>query len=174
MNVTAYKPLTPQALTARWRELLDDPDAPERCELDEFGEVHVNPPPTFKHQRIVAALGPQIESALGGEVGSYALQTSIGVRFPDLCWARNFEELTRSGGGADPLLEMPSICVEVISRWDKRKKVNENVQASLAAGVQEVILIETDARIRYFTSGGEQSGSMFGLQLQVPSHTYPL
>lgn len=174
MHVIAYQRLSPQALAERWRELLGDSDAPDRCELDEFGEVYANPPPTFIHQRIVAALGPQMEKALGGEVGSYAVQTSIGVRFPDLCWAKDFEELARAGGGADPLTKMPPICVEVISRWDKRKDINEKVEAYLAAGVQEVILIETDARIRYFTGDGEQPSSTFGLLLELPPNTYPL
>jgi len=173
MHVTAYQRLSPQALTARWQELLEDPDAPEQCELDEFGEVHVNPPPSFRHQRIVAALSPQIESALGGEVGSYALQTPSGVRFPDLCWARSFEELARAGG-MDPLTKMPPLCVEVLSRWDKRKDINDKVEGYLAAGVQEVILIETDGRIRYLTAAGEQARSQFGLQLELPPNTYPL
>jgi Uma2 family endonuclease len=69
---------------------------------------------------------------------------------------------------------MPPLYVEVLSRRDKRKDINEKVEAYLAAGVQEVILVETDARIRFFAGAGEQSSSTFGLQLQLPAHTYPL
>jgi Uma2 family endonuclease len=77
-------------------------------------------------------------------------------------------------GGADPLTQRPPFCVEVLSRWDKRKDINEKVEAYLAAGVEKVILIETDARLRYFISAGEQTSSKFGLQLTLPSDTYPL
>ena len=103
MHVGAYERLGRQALVTRWRELMEDPDAPERCELDEFGEVRVNPPPSFRHRRIVSALARQIEGKLGGDTGSYALWTPSGIRFPDICWAPNFDDLARSGG-SDPLV----------------------------------------------------------------------
>ncbi len=51
-----YAPLSPAALTARWRELLAQPGLPERYEIDEFGElVEMNPPKTA-HQRIVSCV----------------------------------------------------------------------------------------------------------------------
>ena len=173
MHVVAYERLRREALAARWRELLEDPEAPERCELDDFGEVRVNPPPSFKHQRIVAAIVRQLEATLGGEAGSYALWTPGGIRFPDVCWAPSFDDLARSGG-SDPLMTMPSVCVEVLSPGNKRKDVNEKVEAYLQAGVQEVILVETSARIRYFTTSGEQTSSKFGLEFVLPPGTYPL
>jgi Uma2 family endonuclease len=173
MQIVAYERLSRQALTARWRALLEDPEAPERCELDEFGEVHVNPPPSFRHQRAVSALVRQIEGKLGGDAGSYALWTPAGIRFPDICWAPSFDDLARLGG-SDPLTSMPPLCVEVLSPGNKRKDINEKVEAYLQAGVEEVILVETNARIRYFTSSGEQPGSKFGLQLVLPPGTYPL
>lgn len=173
MHVIAYERLNQQALSARWRELLQDPDAPERCELDEFGEVRVSPPPSYRHQRIVAAIARQVEATLGGEAGSYALWTPGGIRFPEVCWSRNFDELAKTAG-SDPLTQMPPLCIEVLSPGNKRKEINEKVQAYLDAGVEEVILIETNARIRYFTIEKEQPASKFGLQLELPPGTYPL
>jgi Uma2 family endonuclease len=173
MNIVAYEELGRQALAERWRALLEDPNAPERCELDEFGEIRVNPPPSFKHQRIVAAFIRQLEAQLGGEAGSYALMTSGGIRFPDICWAPSFDDLAKSGG-ADPLRTMPPLCIEVLSPGNTRKDTNEKVAAYLQAGVEEVVLVETDARIRFFTSSGEQTTSTFGLQLVLPPGTYPL
>jgi Uma2 family endonuclease len=170
MHAIAYERLSPQALATRWRELLQDPDAPERFELDEFGEIEVTPPPSFRHQRIVAAIGRQIEAQLGGECGSYALATSAGVRFPDVCWAMSFDALAKAGG-ADPLTQMPPICVEVISPGNRRKNINEKVAAYLEAGVEEVILIEQDGRIRYFGGEGERPDSRFSLVLTQPAGT---
>jgi hypothetical protein len=37
--------LAKESLAQRWRELLANPDAPDFCELDERGEIIVNPPP---------------------------------------------------------------------------------------------------------------------------------
>ena len=95
------------------------------------------------------------------------------VRFPDICWAANFDELAKSGG-TDLLFTMPPICVEVLSPGNTHKETNEKVVAYLQAGVSEVILVETDARIRFFTSAGEQTRSSLGLKLALPSGTYPL
>ena len=173
MQITAYEKPGHHELAARWRELMDDPGTPERCELDEFGAMHVNPPPSFKHQRIVAALTRELERALGGEPGSYAVSTAAGVKFPDICWAPSFDELARDGG-ADPLMRMPPLVIEVVSPGDWRKDISEKIAAYLAAGVEEVILVETSARIRYFTTAGEQSDSKFGLHPTLPAGTYPI
>ena len=167
MRAIVYETLSPSALAARWRDVLRDEQAPEFCEMDEFGELEVNPPPTFRHQRIVAAIGRQIEAQLGGETGSFALATSIGVRFPDVCWAASFKDLALAGG-SDPLTRMPPICVEVISPGNRRKNIEAKVRAYLEAGVGEVLLIEQDGRLRWFSKDGEQPASSYGLTPTLP------
>ena len=167
MHAFVYEKLNLPALVARWRELLQDENAPDFCELDEFGDIEVNPPPSFRHQRNVSAIGRQIEAQLGGETGSYALATAIGVRFPDVCWAKSFSDLARAGE-SDPLTKMPPICVEVISPSNRRKKIEATVAAYLQAGVEEVVLVEHDGRVRWFDRGGERPDSRFGLKLTLP------
>jgi len=39
-------------------------------------------------------------------------------------------------------MAMPPLCVEVLSPGNKRKDINEKVEAYLQAGVEEVILVE--------------------------------
>jgi Uma2 family endonuclease len=167
MHTTIYEKLSLEQLVLRWRALQQDPDAPDHCELDEYGEIDVNPPPSFRHQQIVASIGRQLEAHLGGECGSYALATPIGVRFPNICWAKNFADLARAGQ-ADPLTVMPPLCVEVISPGNRRKEIEAKVQAYLDAGVLEVLLIEQDGQLRWFTANGEQSQSVHGIMLEVP------
>ncbi len=167
MPMIVYERLDPEALVSRWRALLNDPDAPEFCEMDEYGEIEVSPPPGFWHQQIVAAVGRQIEAQLGGETGSYALATGIGVRFPDVCWAKSFKELAKAGG-SDPLTTMPPICVEFISPGNRRKVIEATIRAYLEAGVAEVVLIEQDGRIRWFDKDGEREASAFELKLKLP------
>ena len=164
MHAFAFEKLNVPALVARWREVIQDENVPDFCELDEFGEIEVNPPPSFKHQQWVAAIGRRMETQLGGESGRYALATAIGVRFPDVCWAQNFSELARDGG-SDPLTKMPPICVEVLSPGNRRKKIESTVAAYLTAGVEEVVLVELDGRVRWFDRSGERPNSQFDLTL---------
>jgi len=121
MQAIVYEKPDFATLVQRWPALQQAPDAPEFCEMDEFGEIEVNPPPSFRHQRIVASVGRQLEAQLGGESGSYALATPIGVRFPDVCWAKSFSDLA-SAGQSDPLTVMPPICIEVISPGNRHKE----------------------------------------------------
>ena len=135
--------LSPAALAQRWHELA--PVMPEdgRAELDEYGELILAPLPTNRHQRIAGWVGNQLQRALGGETGSFAITTRIGVRVPDMCWtmdAARFE--------ADPAPSAPEICIEVASPGNTTKWLLEKAAAYLAAGASEVIVVELDGRIR--------------------------
>lgn len=167
MQAIVYEKPDFATLVQRWRALQQEPDAPEFCEMDEFGEIEVNPPPSFRHQLIVASVGRQLEAQLGGESGSYALATPIGVHFPDICWALSFTDLANAGE-SDPLTVMPPICIEVISPGNRRKEIEAKVKAYLEAGVLEVGLIEQDDRVRWFALSGEHSVSIHDVKLVVP------
>src|SRR5512143_397504 len=140
MHDVAYKELSRSEMQARWRQLLEDPDAPERCELDEYGDLIVTPLPSNEHQRIAGALGWQIKAQLGGETGVYAVATQAGVKVPDMCWTADYGAL-RNRGGDNPLGVAPEICVEVASPGNTRKEMNEKIEAYLQAGAREVILV---------------------------------
>ena len=163
-----YPRLSAEDLTARWRELLDQPGLPDRFELDEYGElIDMNPPKT-PHQRIVRAMQVQIEAELGGEaLPGIGVLTSIGVRIPDVVWQPSWP-------GQDPLTPAPAICVEVLSPDNSRREVSEKTAAYLAAGAREVIIVEISGRIRFFGQQGERDGSGLGLKLELPEGTYPL
>ena len=163
--------LTQDQLLQRWAALLSEEGAPERCELDTYGEVLVTPPPSFAHQKIVRAIERQLEAALGGTAGSFAVLTDAGVFIPDVCWSADIDALAAQG--ADPLARCPEICVEVMFPGNRRRDINEKVDAYLASGAREVIIVELDGRIRYLTSASEQPSSQFGVALALPDNTYP-
>lgn len=174
MYAKVYERLTPQALAQRWAELVRDPNAPDRCELDEYGDIQVSPPPKWQHQEIIRVWTDDVRAQLGGQAGSYGLQLHDGsVRFPDLCWAPDFSVL-RKKGGSDPMRAMPPLVIEVASPDDRRKELDAKVRAYIDSSVEEVILVEVSGRIRFFTREGEQAASRFGLQLKLPPETYPL
>lgn len=107
------------------------------AELDEYGELILAPRPTNRHQRIAAWVGFQLQRALGGETGSYAVLTRIGVRAPDMCWTTNAAMFE-----ADPSPTASEICIEVASPGNSAKWLLEKAAAYLAAGAAEVVIVE--------------------------------
>lgn len=164
-----YPKLTLEQLASRWNDLATTPGLPEKFELDEYGEIVEMIAPKLRHQRIVSAIQRQIEDHLGGEAlpGSNVL-TTFGVRIPDVVWRKEWPS-----GDEDPLRSAPTICVEVLSESNTRREIDGKTAAYLEAGAQEVILVETSGRIRYFGADGERAQSAFGLALTLPPDTYP-
>jgi Uma2 family endonuclease len=163
----AFKTLAPHELAERWRALLVDPTAPDRCEIDAYGEVIPMNPPSRLHQRIVRAIQQQIEQQLGGEaLPGMGVVTNVGVRVPDVCWQRNPTQ-------DDPASPAPTICVEVQSEGNSRRELDEKIAGFLDADCEEVILVELSGRIRFFGPESERAQSAFGLKLQLPDGTYP-
>jgi Uma2 family endonuclease len=174
MHTTVDNPLSADELDRLWTALLRDPDAPERFELDEFGEIIVSPAPSNKHQIVVLSLLKQIEAQLGGEAGMPSVRTpTAGIRSPDLAWMGDAEAWRRLAR-EDPMPVVPDLCIEVVSPGNRRKDLNEKVAGYLAGGAKEVVLVETDGRIRYFHQDGEHPQSRLGLELTLPPDTYPL
>ena len=150
---------------ARWLELA--PVMPEdgRPEMDQYGELILAPRPTNRHQVIATEAAYQLHAQLGGTAAvCIALNTRIGVRVPDVCWAATVEKMLE-----DPAPRAPEICVEVASPGNTQKWLLEKAAAYLDAGAREVIVIELDGRIRYFDAAGERADSAFGLHLSLPS-----
>jgi len=154
--------LSASDLRERWHELSAVVPEDGRAELDEYGELILAPLPTNRHQRIAGWLGTQLQRALGGEIGSFAIITRIGVRVPDTCWTKNAVQFE-----ADPAPSAPEICIEVASPGNTRKWLLEKAAAYLAAGAVEVILVELDGRIRYYGETGERDSSSFGVALDL-------
>ncbi|MBI5719978.1 MAG: Uma2 family endonuclease [Burkholderiales bacterium] len=163
-----HRRLSEAQLAARWRELLDQPGLPHMFELDQYGGlIEMNPPKT-PHQRIVRAFQQQIEEQAGGEaLPGLGVLTSIGVRIPDVVWQDRW-------ANEDPASPAPTICVEVLSPDNTRREIDEKTTAYLAAGAREVIIVETNGRIRFFGAEGERLASALGLALTLPAGTYPL
>jgi Uma2 family endonuclease len=149
---------------ARWLQLA--PVMPEdgRPEMDQYGELILAPRPSNRHQVIASEIARQLGAQLGGTAaGSIAINTRIGVRVPDVCWAAALETMLE-----DPASLAPEICVEVASPGNTKKWLLEKAAAYLDAGAREVILIELDGGTRYFDVVGARADSAFGLQLSLP------
>lgn len=157
------KALTPADLVQRWHELAPLMPEDQRAEIDEFGEFLLAPLPTNRHRRLAGWVAGQLQRALGGEIGSFAIGTRIGVRVPDMCWTADASRFE-----ADPATSAPEICIEIASPGNTTKWLLEKAAAYLAAGAVEVIVVELDGRTRYFDAAGERSASSFGVVVTLP------
>jgi hypothetical protein len=163
--------LTPAELQSRWRSVTESQelaDFPGRAELDPYGEVALSSPPAFV-QRIANELAQQIQSQLGGRaiVGCPVLVD--GVLIADRAWLSG----DRAMRIIAPAAERPEIALEVASPRNTRKGLRNRARRFLAHGVVEVVLVELDGSIRFFTATVEAPVSRFGLQLALPPNTYP-
>ncbi len=164
----AFKPGAPQALAERLRLLLVTPGLPDRCELDEHGEIVETDPPVGTHRPIVTPLIVQLRDQLDGyPLPGVGVVTRIGVRVPDVCWNAELR-------AEDPVVPAPAVCIGVESAGNTRKELDEKLAACLATGAREVMLVELSERIRFVDAGGERADSGFGLKLSLPPHSYPL
>ena len=167
MRVAVQRLSQEQAL-ARWAELCDDPELAKLeapFEMDEFGEPYMTPPPSLRHQLVSDALAEQLRDQLGGravvECPVYAGKTYLA----DIAWIPA-EQLH----GEPPAAAVgPPLVVEVLSRGNTAQGIAAKTQAHLAHGVRELVWVELDGRVRYFSVDGERPDSQFGISLKPPA-----
>jgi Uma2 family endonuclease len=99
--------------------------------------------------------------------------TDIGIRVPDLAWAS--AKFMSQHGGMSPLPRAPEICVEVVSPSNVAAEITEKTRAYLAAGAQEVWLVEEEGSMRFIDRSGDKSQSAFRISVTLPDLTkgYP-
>lgn len=165
--------LSPQALTDIWADLADDPQLPDRYELTEHGEVIMSPRPETRHQRVCAELIFQLRSQLGGEaVGEAAvLTTTAGIRVPDVVWMP--QERWQTVSPTD-LLRDPDLVVEVLSPGNRPSEIAHKVQAYLASGIREVLIIDLKGHVTFHRVDGQHDTSTFALQVSLPAHLFAI
>ena len=168
---------TPEALLARWDQILRDPvlrDLPYKIELNSWGKVEMSPPNVW-HGQHQAALAEAFRQQLrdGTTVTECPIITDIGIRVPDLAWAS--APFMNQHRGQSPLPRAPEICVEVVSPSNVVAEITEKTRAYLAAGAQEVWLAYQDGKIRFFDGSGEKTQSGFPVNVTLPdlSKEYP-
>jgi Uma2 family endonuclease len=158
---------TPDALALRWTELIHDAtlrDLPYKIELNSWGSIEMSPT-SFQHSRtqgyIAAELGKQLSA--GSVLIELAILTDIGVRVPDVAWGS--DAYVRSQQSSTPATKAPEICVEVLSPSNSDIEIREKTRAYLAAGAEEVWIIDEHGAWLVFGTEGERGRSKFGVEL---------
>lgn len=160
---------TPEALLARWQEVLSDPalrDLPYKIELNAWGKVEMTPA-SNRHGRLQAVLALELGRQLQGMVVTEcSILTRIGIRVPDLAWAS--PAFMQAFGEITPYTRAPEICVEILSPSNVEAEVVEKTSAYLAAGAYEVWLVSEDGTVRFVGAHGDQPTSRFPVVLSLP------
>ena len=146
----------PDAVIARWQELVDDPELarwPGKVETDRFGRTIMSPPPAFGHVSYAGKIIRWLNELLpdGQALPETPVLTADGVKVTDVTWisAAYAQELE----ARKPLVleRAPEICVEVISPSNSSAEMDENRALYFEAGAHEVWICGLDGKMEFHT-----------------------
>lgn len=171
MSVTTHptKPLDARELASRWQALCADPafdDVIGKVELDEWGDVLMNPPVGKSHGWTATRIVVVLERFSGGlTMAEVGIITSLGVRVPDVVWCSN-TWLAQHPESA-PLTSAPEICVEVVSPTNTRSELRRKARAYVEAGAIEAWIVSpADRTVEVHAAAGQTDSTTFPLNLQ--------
>ena len=162
-------PLDADALSARWREILEDPRFANfvgKLDLDRWGRIVVSPVNT-EHGGLAGELSHLLRLQLGGrtlvEVG---VRTKEGVFAPDVAWCS--EGYWNERREQSPLEVAPELCVEIASPSNTLLDLRTKAKAYIDVGAMESwILFLRSKRIEYYGTGGVIQTSSFPVDLST-------
>ncbi|MEN1681451.1 MAG: Uma2 family endonuclease [Planctomycetota bacterium] len=145
-----------------WAEIVDNPhlkDLPFKIEQDRYGNI-VMSPANYRHgyyqSRISAGLIGLLP--LGRAVVECSVQTSEGVKVPDVVW--HSDDYLKAHGEKTPLPAAPEICVEVLSPSNSWVEMEEKRSLYFEAGATEVWVCDKDGRMAFYDRSGELEQSV--------------
>jgi Uma2 family endonuclease len=160
----------PDAVIARWQELVDDPELarwPGKVETDRFGRTIMSPPPAFGHVSYAGKIIRWLNELLpdGRALPETPVLTADGVKVPDVTWisAAYAQELE----ARKPLVleRAPEICVEVLSPSNSSAEMDEKRALYFEAGAHEVWICDLDGKMEFHTRGLSRLCPLFPGQL---------
>ncbi len=143
-----------------WEEICDDPtlrDLPFKVETNRRGQFIMSPARS-RHSEYQSKVNLLLWQLLphGFPMPECPVQTSAGVRVPDVAWT----SLARR----QPVIYTlaPEICVEVISPYNDKEEMDEKRALYFEAGASEVWLCAEDGTMTFYGPDGLlPGGSVF-------------
>lgn len=161
---------TPEALSLRWAEVMNDPalrDPPYKIELNAWGQIEMTPA-SNRHGRLQSWIGAELLRQLPQSIviNEASILTDIGVRVPDVAWGS--ADFLRVHGEKTPYPRAPEVYIEIVSPSSPDAEMQEKTRAYLAAGAKEVWQVLKDGIVRYFDQNGEKRRSDFPISITLP------
>ena len=160
---------TPQALEARFLELLQDERLREigHWELNDQGEIVVRPV-SGKHSLTQFRLGAELERQLGGTAwGEQGIRRPDGAPIvPDVLWSGKEFFLEHQNAGLLP--RAPRLCVEVPSPTNDPDALRTKCSIYLSLGAEEAWIVDpVSESVEIYTSTGLQQSSALGFDFDA-------
>jgi len=137
---------------ASWEAASRDPawlQVEGKFETNSFGQLIVNPPPTFFHNDRAYRISEILKEQLGGHGRTdVPLATIDGVKVPDAAWFSD-ERYARMRGQST-CEEAPEICVEVLSPRNTDAEMAHKRRLYFDAGAKECWICDTEGRMSYY------------------------
>ncbi len=150
----------------KWQDVLADKtlqNLPYKIELNEYGKIEMSPA-SFIHSLLQGEVAKRLGNYPNGRVFTeLAIQTSMGVRVPDVSWGsdqyvqQHIKEVYASSA--------PEICVEIVSPSNSQEEMLEKVRLFIDAGAKEVWLITENGSVSYYDQSGQISFSSYPIDL---------
>ena len=150
----------------QWQDVLADKslqDLPYKIELNDKGNIEMSPASVL-HSLLQGTITAILQSQLNGAAfPKLAIQTSNGVRVPDVAWgSQNFIKKHKNELFAS---SAPEICVEIISPSNSSQEMFEKTQLFIEAGAQEVWLVTESGDISIYNKEGLAEKSQFDIHI---------
>ncbi len=152
----------------QWQDVIADKslqDLPYKIELNEKGNIEMSPA-SLLHSLLQGKLALLLGNALpdGSVFTELAIQTTKGVRVPDVAWGSN--DFLKQHKNELFASSAPQICVEIISPSNTPQEMLEKVQLFITAGASEVWLVSESGDIRFYNKNGQTEHSQFNIQIK--------
>jgi hypothetical protein len=171
----AAKRLSPAELRARWHELTRESAASSsllpgeplgKCDLNVDGSLEW--PATNQRSGLSRAfIAGELRRLLppGVAFTLCPIETGPGIRTVDVAWAS--AEFAARHGTATPLTRAPELCIELGIGSDWAAWYRQRAAAFLAAGAEEVWLVDETGKIEIVAREGTRERSAFGIRLDI-------
>lgn len=153
-----------------WQEVCDDKtlqDLPFKIELNRWGNIEMSP-----HRRQHGLMQGRISARLakllskGEIIVECAVDTSDGVRVPDVAWASTDRWNSMSDSASCSVA--PELCVEVISASNTAEEMAHKRKLYFEAGAEEVWFCDEKGAVTFFSPKGGRNRSR--LCPKFPAH----
>lgn len=144
-----------------WQEICDSPflqNLPFKIEQNRFGQIVMSPARTrhaILQGKLITLLQPLV--AEGIVFPECPIQTTDGVKVADVVWCSAERQKLIENEVACPVA--PELCIEILSGSNTVAEMVEKRQLYLAAGAQEVWLLDQDGEFEFFDATGKLNPS---------------
>lgn len=135
-----------------WKEICEDPtlqDLPYKIETNRFNQIVMSPAYNW-HGGFQSEIAGELRSRLkeGRVITECAVETSDGVKVPDVSWVSNDRLAPHRRAFTMPIA--PEICVEVRSYSNSVVEMMGKMQLYFASGAEEVWFCDEDGNMTFY------------------------